>query len=249
MPRQARIKSESGIYHIMLRGINGQQIFEDEEDNQKFIEVLKDFKAVSEYSVFAYCLMGNHAHLLMKVGAEELEKVFKRIGGRYVYWYNNKYRRRGHLFQDRYKSEPVEHGAYFLTVLRYIHQNPVRAGLSKTCGDYAYSSYREYLSPSDNPLTDTALTLGIMSREQFVEFHNEFKDERCLDMDDDSFRLTDERAKEIIYTVSKCRNIAQFQKLAIEKRDRFVKELKVQGLSIRQISRLTGLSFGIVRKL
>ena len=104
MPRQARIKSESGIYHIMLRGINGQQIFEDEEDNQKFIEVLKDFKAVSEYSVFAYCLMGNHAHLLMKVGAEELEKVFKRIGGRYVYWYNNKYRRRGHLFQDRTKA-------------------------------------------------------------------------------------------------------------------------------------------------
>lgn len=249
MPRQARVKSESGIYHVVLRGINGQRIFEDEQDNQKFIEVLKDFKAVSEYTVFAYCLMGNHAHLLIKVGAEGLDRVFKRIGGRYVYWYNNKYRRRGHLFQDRYKSEPVENGAYLLTVLRYIHQNPVRAGFCKTCGDYANSSYREYLWAGDAPLADSGLALKIMSREQFVQFHKQLANDRCLDAEDDSFRLTDDRAKESIYAVSNCRNIAQFQKLAIEKRDQCVKELKAQGLSIRQISRLTGLSFGIVRKL
>ncbi len=129
MPRQARKKSESGIYHIMLRGINQQQIFEDEEDNTKFIQVLKDCKAVSEYKILAYCLMGNHVHILIKIEKEPIEQVFKRICGRYVYWYNVKYQRVGHLFQDRFKSEPVEDDAYLMTVIRYIHQNPVKAGL------------------------------------------------------------------------------------------------------------------------
>jgi len=125
MPRQARQKSESGIYHIMLRGINQQIIFEDEEDSEKFIETLKTYKAISGYKIFAYCLMGNHCHLLLKVEKEDLVLIFKRIAGSYVYWYNWKYYRRGHLFQDRFKSEPVEDDVYFLTVLRYIHQNPV----------------------------------------------------------------------------------------------------------------------------
>lgn len=249
MPRQARAKSESGIYHVMLRGINGQQIFEDEEDNAKFLEVLKDFKAVSEYSVLAHCLMGNHVHLLIKVGKEGLDKILKRIGGRYVYWYNHKYLRRGHLFQDRYKSEPVEDDAYFLTVLRYIHQNPLKAGLCNTCGDYVYSSYSEYLTPEDNSLTDVEFALRIISRQQFIEFNNQPNDDKCTDIDDVSFRLTDEQAKEIIYRVSNCKTIVEFQKLEPEQRDRFVKRMKGEGLSIRQISRLTGLSFGIVRKL
>ena len=126
MPRQARKKSESGIYHIMLRGINKQQIFEDEEDFQKFIQVLKECKAVSEYKLFAYCLMGNHIHMLIKPEKEPLELVFKRIGSRYVYWYNWKYRRTGHLFQDRYKSEPINDDSYFLTVLLKMAEQSFR---------------------------------------------------------------------------------------------------------------------------
>lgn len=248
MPRQARVKSESGIYHIMLRGINGQQIFEDEEDNQKFLEVLNDIKAISEYKIYAYCLMGNHVHLLIKVGTEDLEKIFKRVGGRYVYWYNFKYLRRGHLFQDRYKSEPVEDDAYFLMVLRYIHQNPLQVGQCDICGDYAYSSYHEYLMPKENQLTDVEFALSMISRKQFIEFNNQQNDEKCLEVDHNSFRLTDEEAKKIIYKVSNCKNTSEFQRLELKQRDQFIKELKAEGLSFRQISRLTGLSFGIVRK-
>ncbi|MCL2672285.1 MAG: transposase [Clostridiales bacterium] len=126
MPRTARRKSENGLYHVMLRGINQQQIFHDNEDNEKFLAVLKECKKVSEFELHAYCLMGNHVHLLLRTGKEELEQIFKRIGVRYVYWYNWKYKRTGHLFQDRYKSEPVENDEYYFTVLRYIHQNPIR---------------------------------------------------------------------------------------------------------------------------
>ena len=91
VPRQARRKSKSGIYHIMLRGINRQVIFEDEEDNLKFLETLKNYKAVSGYKLFAYCLMSNHIHLLLRVEKEDLDLIMKRIAGSYVYWYNWKY--------------------------------------------------------------------------------------------------------------------------------------------------------------
>ena len=129
MPRQARKKSESRIYHVMLRGINQQQIFEEAEDCDKFLDVMRDCKEICQYDVYAYCIMGNHIHLLIKEGTETLEQVFKRICGRFVYWYNIKYRRVGHLFQDRFKSEPVDSNEYLLTVVRYIHQNPIKAGL------------------------------------------------------------------------------------------------------------------------
>jgi len=89
--------------------------------------------------------MSNHIHLVLKEGEEDLGTVFKRIGASYVYWYNWKYNRSGHLFQDRFKSEPVEDDTYFLTVLRYIHQNPIKAGITGNISNYPWSSYAEYI--------------------------------------------------------------------------------------------------------
>ena len=108
----------------MIRGINQQNIFSVDEDYEKFIAILAKYHKKSEYEIYAYCLMGNHVHLLIKEGREALPHAMKRIGTSYVSWYNWQYNRKGHLFQDRYKSEPVEDDVYFLTVLRYIHQNP-----------------------------------------------------------------------------------------------------------------------------
>ncbi len=246
MPRQARQQSASGIYHVMLRGINRQNIFEDAEDRAKFLQTLNHYKTISEYKLFAYCLMSNHIHLLIKVEKENLELVLKRIAGSYVYWYNWKYKRSGHLFQDRFKSEPVDDDDYFLTVLRYIHQNPVKAGLCKNIADYQYSSYSEYLKESN--LVDTDFCLDIISQEQFVEFNNEYNDDACLDLEENNFRLTDEEAKNIIRKISKCKNAAEFQSLDLTKRDKYLKICRDRGISIRQLSRLTGISFNIVRK-
>lgn len=108
MPRQARKKSDSGIYHIMMRGINRQIIFQDEEDYSKFLQTLERYKEKSGYKIYAYCLMGNHIHLLLKVDIEPLGQLMRRLCGSYVYWYNRKYQRIGYLFQDRFKSEVVE---------------------------------------------------------------------------------------------------------------------------------------------
>lgn len=246
MPRQARRQSASGIYHIMLRGINRQNIFEDAEDKDKFLQTLSHYKAISEYNLFAYCLMTNHIHLLIKVGKEPLDLVLKRIAGSYVYWYNWKYKRSGHLFQDRFKSEPVDDDSYFLTVLRYIHQNPVKGCLCKHVSDYKYSSYLAYLN-EDN-LVDKDFCLGIISREQFVQFNNEYSDDTCLDLQEDNFRMTDDEAKSIIEKISRCKTATEFQKLDSSKRDKYLKRCMEKGVSIRQLSRLTGISFNIVRK-
>jgi REP element-mobilizing transposase RayT len=249
MPRNTRVKSESGIYHIMLRGINQQLIFEDEEDDRKFLEVLKDCKAVSGYKLFAYCLMGNHIHLLIKVEKEDLEQIFKRIGGRYVYWYNGKYSRAGHLFQDRYKSEPVETDEYFLTVLRYIHQNPVNANISKKVIGYLWSSYNEYVNPIVGQLTDTDFVLEMIGKDEFVRFNNQVNDDKCLELEEKKFRLTDEQAKKVMAKISKCDSASEFQELDIKNRDKYIRAFKENDMSVRQISRLTGISFGIVRKI
>lgn len=244
MPRQARKKSESGIYHIILRGINRQQIFEDEEDNFRFLETLSKYKQQCGYEIYAYCLMGNHIHILIKEGKENLTLILKRIAGSYVYWYNWKYRRSGHLFQDRFKSEPVEDDAYFLTVIRYIHQNPVKAGISKSVDGYKFSSYNEYIKTP--VIVDTEFCLGIIDSEQFIEFNNEYNDDICLDIKENDFRLTDMEAKEIISKVTKCKSSSEFQILDKPKRNLYIKKLFDNGLSIRQISRLTGISKKIV---
>jgi len=246
MARVARLKSNSGIYHVMIRGINKQLILEDDEDNQKFLEVLKECKILSEYKLYAYCFMGNHIHLLMKNEKENLEQIFKRIGARYVYYYNWKYKRNGHLFQDRFKSEPIDDDSYLLAVLRYIHRNPVKAGLSRSADQYQWSSYNEYLK--SNNLVDVGFVLGMMDRNEFIKFHNQQDDEIFLDIRDSKFRMTDVEAKLIIKEVSGTENTTDFLNLSIIDRNIFIKELKERGLSIRQISRVTGVSKGIVEK-
>ena len=243
MPRAARKRSSTGIYHIMLRGINRQQIFEDEEDRQRFIETLYRYQESCGYDIYAFCLMGNHIHLLLKEGQEDLTTIFKRIAGSYAYWYNWKYYRSGHLFQDRFKSEPIEDDGYFLTVLRYIHQNPVKAGICKKVEDYPYSSYCAYLAEDDH--INTRFAFSMIPKDQFMDYHMEINSDRCLEIED-QFRLNDEDAKAIIKKTTKCKSATDFQMLDIPKRNIYIRTLHEKGLSIRQISRLTGTPKKIV---
>ena len=236
MPRQARRKSESGIYHIILRGANQETIFHDDEDNRKFLYVLSYYKNVCNYKILAYCLMKNHVHILLNEEGEELPLIMKRIAGKYVYWYNGKYGRIGHLFQDRYRSEPVEDDKYFLTVLRYIHQNPVKAKVVKTVSDYPYSSYNEYLSEAN--ITDTELALEILPQDEFVDFHAYLPEDSCLDITKSRKHLTDEEAKRIFDNLSK---FVDMSNLDIETEIELTKALKAKGLSARQIIRVTPL--------
>ena len=246
MARTARVKSETGIYHIMIRGINKALLLEDEEDNKKFLAVLEECKTISQFKIYAYCLMGNHIHLLLKTETEGLEQIFKRIGARYVYYYNWKYKRRGHLFQDRFKSEPVDKNGYLLTVLRYIHNKPVAAGMVTAPEQYRWSSYKEYFD--DAGLVDKDWLAGIMNREEFARFHQQQEVAAVLDIGEEPLRLADDEAKIILKEVSGVADTSDFLALEAETRNAFLKELRKRGLSIRQIVRLTGVSKALVEK-
>lgn len=247
MPRTARKRAESGIYHTMLRGIDRQMIFEDSEDYLRFIDILQECRKECGFRLYAYCLMGNHVHILLKVEEESLETIFKKIGGRYVYYYNVKYRRVGHLFQDRFKSEPVEDNNYLLTVLRYIHQNPLKAKLCSKIADYPYSSYAEYLN--DSSTLDKDFILSILPRNEYIRFNNEPNKDMCLEIVIAArHAVTDQQARAIIEKYAHCRTVVEFQALDEKKKERCIKKIYEKGVSVRQTSRLTGTSKGLVEK-
>jgi hypothetical protein len=190
--------------------------------------------------------------MLVQEGKEDMGMFMRRIGARYVYWYNWKYRRCGHLFQDRYKSEEIDDDSYFLTVLRYIHRNPVKAGIAKEIPDYQWSSYCEYISDTSR-ITDIDFALSLFDEERSTaieelrHYHEEGNMDCCLDIDE-SVRLRDEEAKEIILKVCEIKSGTEIQKYDPEKRNEYLKELKKRGISTRQLERLTGISRSIVLK-
>ena len=248
MPRAARKKSDSGIYHVMLRGINRQRIFNDDEDYEKFLLTLKKYRDICGYSLLCYCLMPNHVHLLLQEGAEALSVAFRRIGAAYVYWYNAKYNRCGHLFQDRFKSEIVDTDEYLLTVIRYIHWNPVKAGLCGTLEDYPYSSYKSYFD--QDALTDNSPLLEIINQEQFFQLHLEPGDQTCLEIEDaPRKRITDQAVRMMMKKLCNCETPSAFMLLPEASQHIVLQKMLAEGASIRQISQLTGLSLWNIRKM
>jgi len=245
MPRKARQKSETGIYHVMMRGINKQDIFFDHKDKLKFLELVLRFKEISQFELYGYCLMDNHIHFLLKELTEPLSVIIKRISGSYVYWFNKKYDRCGHLFQERYKSEPVENDSYFLTVLRYIHQNPVQADLADNIPDYQWSSFNEYIGSPSYSDTEFALKMFSDDREKALELFRDFtciiNDDRCLDYKDNA-----EVRDDVIRTKLVQNNINDREELLMLEKEELVNLIKalksIDGVTLRQLSRVTGLS-------
>ena len=242
MPRTSRKISRSNIYHVMLRGINRQVIFENDGDRHYFLTVLHVCKEISDFRLYAFCLMSNHIHLLIEPAGEPLDHVLKRIGSRYVPWYNRKYQRTGHLFQDRYKSEAVETDQYFMTALRYILQNPMKAGMESRPGSYRWSSYLAY-EKGAGKITDTQYALDLFgNREALIRFVQQDNDDSIMDETEFDWRLRDEQAQEIMREITQCPSVSAFQLLDPDLQKSFVGKLYQQRLSTQQISRLTGIS-------
>lgn len=168
MPRQQRIKSKSGYYHVMLRGNEKRNIFLDQDDKLRFLEIIQQKKQEKRFYLHAYCLMDNHVHLMISEGTEDIATVIKRIAVSYVFYFNKKYKRIGHLFQDRFKSEAVEDEAYVLSLSRYIHQNPAKANLVKSPDKYKWSSYNGYIDEKNyiSELLDKEILLGLLSNDK-----------------------------------------------------------------------------------
>lgn len=248
MPRVARRESSTSLYHVVNRGFGKQIIFEDDSDRSFFMRRLDALLDEHHAKLLAWCLMDNHFHLLLDIPFEELPRIMHRLQTSYAGYFNRVHGGVGSLFGTRYRSEPVETEGYLMTVVRYIHENPVKAKLPGGL-EYQWSSYSEYmLKPKHISPSLVLETFG--GKDQLVAFHHaEHPDDNCLEIvDKPTSRLTDEQAQSIARGVLSGESVLRVKGLEREQRDAAIAKLKQRGLSVRQIQRLTGLSLGVISK-
>ncbi|NLI89581.1 MAG: transposase [Epulopiscium sp.] len=161
MPRVARVKTEDKSYHIMVRSIKELDLFKEPGDKIKYFELIKKSQLKYGFKIYAYCLMNNHGHLILDPVGADISKIMHGINFSYARYFNKKYDRYGHVFQDRFKSKIVDTDRYMITLSAYIHNNPKDiVGYEKNVEDYPFSSYKEYINGSD--------TFGVLSKD-FLE--------------------------------------------------------------------------------
>ena len=163
MPRGARLDTPGVLHHVMVRGIEGRRIFRDDLDRQDFLRRLGEAAGRAGLSIYAWALMPNHTHLLLRVAEIPLARAMRSLLTGYAGHFNRRHRRRGHLFQNRYKSILVEEEPYFLELVRYIHLNPLRMGLAADLGElarYPYTGHAALLGTTPPPWQDAGAVLG-----------------------------------------------------------------------------------------
>jgi putative transposase len=157
MPRQPRLDVEGALHHVMVRGIDRSPIFKDNKDRQRFVDRLADLVEVTGTKVYAWALIPNHFHLLLRSGASGLPTFMRRLLTGYAITFNKRHKRSGHLFQNRYKSIICEEDPYFLELVRYIHLNPLRSRVVRTIDEldaYPWSGHRSLLGKGSVPWQD-----------------------------------------------------------------------------------------------
>ncbi len=163
MPRQARLDAPGTLHHIILRGIEKCDIFNDEMDKNNFIERMGRLAMETKTVIYAWTLMTNHVHILLRSSDYGLSRYMRRLLTGYAIYFNRRHNRHGHLFQNRYKSIVCEEEPYFLELVRYIHLNPLRAkivGSTKALEDYAWSGHRILTGKVNNDWQDRDYVLG-----------------------------------------------------------------------------------------
>lgn len=260
MPRTQRAKAEFTTYHIIQRGNERKNIFSCDADKFRFLDILAKTREKYNFLLYCYCLMNNHIHLLVNDNGNDISKLMKSINVSYVSYFNRVYERCGHLFQDRFRSEIVDNDPYLLQVSRYIHNNPVKAGIVARPGEYRWSSYNAYVGKptSINRLLETNKILGLFSDQknravmEYFRFMEKEEDnlEEIIFLDIEEEPSTGQINNDFIngYTEAKQRleRILIERKLSMDElmldkktRDELIKSLrKNSSLSLREIGEL-----------
>ena len=269
MPRKPREKSALGIYHVMLRGINKQDIFIYEPDFLRMMKLIHEapisrdpqgeILSTNLCTIYAYCILGNHLHLLIHEGEQTLSETIQRLATAYAVYYNKRYERVGHLFQSPFKSEAVHDEVYFYTLLRYIHRNPVKALESSTPEAYPYSSWNEYVSHPSNlmPVLQPSAIASVLKHfplDELTEWVNTTapsekytqaqidRADHCLDMDDFSRPRTDKEAWDILSDSCGLTNPEDFRALDHPTQIYHLLDAIDHGISLCQAARLGTLT-------
>jgi len=234
----------------MVRGINKHEIFLSRDEKAEYLRRLAELKQQTDVEILSFCVMDNHAHLLLFEPEEDacISKLMLRLNCGYANWYNRRHGRIGPLFQDRFRSEIIESEAQLLAVVRYIHQNPMEIGRSVA----HWTSYRDFMSGSGIADTDRVLSAFSANREEaredFSEFVTREKEEYQGFVEPLQLMKTDLQARSLVEEAVGQGRASKLIRLDRVNRDLELKKLKDAGLSIRQISKVTGISIGVIAR-
>ena len=256
MPRLPRKYSETGVYHIMIRGNAKQDIFIDDQDKRKFIKTILQKRKEKRFFLYAYCIMKNHAHLVVKELNESISNTMKRVIISYASYFNIKYRKVGHVFQDRFKSQVIEDDSYLLSAIRYVHNNPEKAKIALR-EDYPWSSYHEYINFSVKPveILDILKMFAIdlkKSVDFFKDFNSQVEKREFIDVEPEKEIHKDN----VDYIIDQFLRVNHMKKADLnnksyqKQRNEIILELiKKSNLSQRAIAEATGVNRETIRKL
>ena len=235
--RVSRRVSETGYYHVILRGNGRQRLFEDDADRRAFLELLSRQVVDRGVEVIAWCLMDNHVHLVLCDGDGRLSEAIGALAMRYAQRFNARSGHIGHVFQERFKSVPIESEPYLLEAVRYVHNNPQKAGICEA-RDYPWSSFGEYVgSPS---LTNTSVILDLLGgRDGFEEFCRSTSP--VFYRFDEGGRVPDDEMRDVAVHVLGDVSPNELKVRPRGERNELLSALRTARLSVRQIERLTGI--------
>jgi REP element-mobilizing transposase RayT len=250
VPRQARVRSFSGFYHIIVRGNNKAAIFDNDLKKAYYLAALEDAVANELLELVAWCLMDNHIHMIVKADLEVLSDTIKSINIKYAMMHHRYYKTSGHVFQGRFLSQVIETDEYLITAVRYVHKNPVKAGIVVFPEQYIWSSYHKYLKAE---LTEPMLYVlksfsGNLNK--FALFHREEGGLNHLEIKVDKEKLRKEKAQKTIVKFCNEYGVDDSEILKHNKRlrDILVGELLQNcNMSLRGISGLLELPYSTVR--
>lgn len=248
MARKRRKASEKKIYHIILRGNNKQNLFYNDNDRILFMDRLRKYSDELFVEVYAYCMMDNHVHILLgNVTMHDLSLFVQKLANSYVYHFNYKYDCTGHLFQGRFKSEPIETDSYFKNVLRYIIHNPEKSGITKY-KNYDWSSYKDLVNKKCCTFVKVDyvrnLFTSFKTMKRFIDIRDDM--EEYMEFENKKL-LTDSKAIQLLKSIFKINNPYSLNKLDISEQANIFTKLRNLKMSKQQISRITGIRYNYIR--
>lgn len=248
MPTRRRRESKTELYHIIVKGINRERIFNQQREKIYFKRIILKHLNVINVEIYCYCIMSNHAHFIIRAEIHDLSRFMAFVLSEYASYYNFKHHRNGHVFQNRFTSECIEDERYFWSCLRYIHLNPVKAGMIKMPVRYRYSSMGEYAAEKAGLIHQKAILFyknSFQDFQQFQEFHKSREDLVFQDISDEMALQQSEAALVLAEDVFKEKKLALLIQVFEEKgiRQEYIQRvkqrLKISNKKARELCELT----------
>lgn len=250
MPLKKREQSSTNLYHIISRGNNKNWIFKSEQDKDKFLEILYKH-AKADLELYAWCVMNNHVHIVLQMPFDKLSIVMGKINFTYSMYYQRQYNHNGHVFQGRFLSEPINTEEYLLQVIKYVHNNPMKAKMINYLGEYQWSSYRWFLKKHSSRLTIDIMGAYFGNNESdFLRFHQLETQAEIMDTRDELKQREVTRGEKIISQFCQNEGIEDRRNMLDNERQmiRLIQEIaKSTKLTNRQISKLTHFPYELIK--